>query len=381
MEKKLNNLLKNKISKEFVAKLENKLMGQYKPKANRFMFWRYSLAGLSLIILIAASMFFVNPFSSRNNIVANALKYYRTLEDAPGIFYAKYKISITGQEGLESAFGNEYTEESWIGDNGERLLKIHGNNDGIMLTTADGRSFSDYPWDNHSPSTTISCVVNEQKKGNLVGRTNLTVKSEDYSQYQTSSEIIDNSPIENSQEPAPEEDWQSDGTISKEILAKIKQDPQFKVESVTLEGKDVFKITTEKNGDGTEMYFEKETFMLKKEINYPVEHPEFKFSTEYLEVKNITEISPEALFSPEKYKIQEVYEDAPFIEEAGCYFPDGKKMTEEEMSKLLLSLPDSAKKEIECSELYIKERLKMKERPTEEERIKMEDRLGAICEQ
>lgn len=356
MEKKLNSLLKNKISKKFVAALENKLMSEYEPKANRSTFWRYSVAGFSLTILVLASMFFINPFSPQNNIVANALEYYRTLEDAPGIFYTKYKISITEQEGLETFFGNEYTEEAWSGDMGEYLLKVHGNREGTMLSTADGKIFSDNFFDNHGQSTTISCALNEQKGNNFMGRTLLDVEAEDYSQYEVYSSIQEY-PVEDSQEFLPEEEWLINGNMPKDTLASIQQDYKFEVETTTLNGNKIFKITTERYGDSMEMYFEEDTLILKKVIAYPKEHPEFKTTIDYIEVKNITDISPKELFSPADSNLQEVYEETPYLEEVGCYSPDSKKMSEEEKDQLLQALPDSAKEQIEASGLTIKERL------------------------
>lgn len=364
MEKKLKKLFKNKISQKFVMELEDKLLDQYESRKQKpFMFWRYSFVGLTLVLLIALTVFFVNPFAPKSDIVANALVKYTAIMDEPGIFYTKHRISVTGQVGVESEYGRVYTQESWYGDNGEFFTNVVGKKKGSYLTTADNRYFSNDPLDDRETEPYFYCVVNQERKGSIIGNTGLNIRADDYTQYEVYASLFEE--LDDSDyEPTQESQWQNDGRMPKEMLASIKEDSDFEVEETLLDGEAVYKVTVENSFDLvpdeiTEMYFAKDSLFLKRLVSYPSvdDGSEFKVTVDYLDVKNIVDLSAE-FFTPEVHSdLWEVYERPYMMEEEGCKLPNGDVMSEQEEKELLLALPEAAKSEIESAKKQVIKRL------------------------
>ncbi len=362
MEKKLNKLYRSKISKNFVAGLEDKLLAQYEVKRKPFLFWKYSFSGAALVLLIAAAAFFTNTLTPESGLVVRALEQYESLKNQPGIFYVKNKVTIEGEVGVESEFGRQYTYEAWFGDKNEYLVNIYGKKNVTGLTTANRESFTNDPLDNGRLEPYIYCVVDQQRNDNIIADTTLDIQMNDHSEYEISSTLFEKLD-ETLNYSTPESHWQENGIIPQEVLEEIKNDSDYKVELITLDGSEVYKVTYERDLDlvpdeTNEMYFDKETLALKRVVSYMTDEEEgIRITVDYLEVKNVVDVDPEDTFDPEKYGLWQVYEQLNFIEEEGCMYSNGEKLSEEEMVKLLNELPQSAKDEIEKSKSTMKARL------------------------
>ncbi len=362
MEKKLEKLLKNKVSPKFVAGLEQKLMEQYRPARRPFFFWRYSFAGASLMILIVAAVVVSGPFSSKNNMVADALEQYKSLQNEQGIFYTKEKIKIEGQVGVESEFGNEYISEVWHGDNGEFMFKGSGKKDAIYLATAEGELFTnDSIVAEQGAEKLIYCMVDKRRieKDDIMGSVLLNVNVDDYSKYEVSSGLVgykegDDLPGE----MLPEEQWRNDGRMPLNVLEEIKEDGDYEVEEVVLNGEWAYKVTSEGRGEVTEMYFYRDSLSLARAVYSPSKgflekyfgrtnvSSNFKMTIDYLDVRNITDVDAGEFFAPNE-GMKQYYEGPGFISQVGCYSDSNKKLSEAEMNELLAKIPESAKKEVE----------------------------------
>lgn len=311
------------------------------------------------MLLIVVAVVMTGPFSTKNNIVANALEEFKSLQDEQGIFYTKEKIKIEGQVGVESEFGNEYVSEVWIGDNGGHLFKGSGKKDATYLTTADGRLFTNDPMaDGARDEKLIYCVVDKQRieKDDIMGRVFLDVNADDYNKYEVSGGLVgykeeDDLPGE----LLPEDQWRDDGRMARNVLEEIKEDGDYEVEEQTMDGEEVYKISSDNRDELAEMYFVKDSLVLKRAV-YSSLDSNFKMTIDYLEVKNITDVDAEEFFAPSE-GMKQYYEGPGFISQVGCYSDSNKKLSDEEMIELLEKIPESAKREIEQAKAKVKEAL------------------------
>lgn len=372
MEKKLEKLLKNEVSPKFVAGLEQKLMEQYKPARSPFFFWRYSFAGASLVLLLVVAVVMTGPLSTKNNIVANALEQYKSLQDEQGIFYTKEKIKIEGQVGVESEFGNEYVSEVWIGDNGEHLFTGSGKKDASYLTTVEGELFTNDPFVYElGAEKLIYCMVDKRRieKDDIMGSVLLNVNPDDYSKYEVSSGLMGYKEGDDlAGELLPEDQWRGDGRMPINVLEEIKEDGDYDVKETTLNGEEVYEITSESKGEIAVMYFDKKSLVLKRAV-YTLSKSfgekylgrknvssNFKMTIDYLDAKNITDIDAGEFFAPSG-DMKQYYEGPGFISQVGCYSDSNKKLSDAEMSELLKNLPESAKLDIEKYKAYMNKAL------------------------
>lgn len=339
-----------------------------------FMFFRFShkfssaLVASVLVVAITAGVAFHMHQNGPQEIINKAYAYYESASQKNAIYYEKnyHEYEIAPGEGMKKSIS-----ELWQDDLGNTLniesdaLTGAIESAGLIKINSAGQAkiYDNLPLE-ESPNTqpfleeNFYCVEFYKHDG-MKSNTTLMISAQDPSFYNLSgwseseeqeTELTDEQKFEIMIEDL--ESGNSSPEQTQLILQTLKVTNDLQDQEITENGKNYHVFTMNLKADvEIHYYINSETYKLEKMIENWKDTKETIFSVEYLESKYLDNSEAQNIFDPAKYNLHptqmlEAGNPSNLIEN-GCYKTNGDKMTAEEEKEFWLTLPPSAKTDME----------------------------------